>query len=301
MGACAPRFGVPCLAGALQYPGRSRRPAGRHQGQRGRSQQAAGGDRCKGVPRLDRLWCGSQRTFASTRATMPWAKAIPTGRAEKHRSPGSWWASGQPCWAGSFYEHPAREQDATTVTSVPVPAGDCRTPNRLAGQHRREQRPLGRVRWCTLTMKNHFGTFDPQTLRRWQLRPNHANFDYLLAINQSEALIGGETPCSASASSIRLGGPRAESGAPGRCHPSNRIVMGTFSPVVDFLTMKGPFGMKLWAVHSVNLFEEGLWQLGFPRRPRRRSSASMSTPMSHRRRSRARTSRRTPHTSSIPP
>ena len=119
---------------------------------------------------------------------------------------------------------------------------------------------------CTLTMKNHFGTFDPQPYGGSGIFSlSHGNFDYLLAINQSEALLGGELPLQRLCIVDSIwAGSEPNPGAEGDAVPLNRMVMGTFSPVVDFVTMKCirheimgcPFGRPL---------EAGLWQLGFSR------------------------------------
>ena len=116
---------------------------------------------------------------------------------------------------------------------------------------------------CTLTMKNHFGTFDPQPYGGIGFAQTHANFDYLLAINRSETLIGGETPLQRLCIVDSIwAGSEPNPGAPGDVVPSNRIVMGTFSPVVDFVTMKS-IRSEIMGCPFGTLFEEGLWQSGF--------------------------------------
>ena len=79
---------------------------------------------------------------------------------------------------------------------------------------------------CTLTMKNHFGTFDP----------NHS-LDYILRINKSDAIIGG-TPtrqqlCIMDSICSAVNGPTSSI-----THMPHRLIMGIFGPAVDFLTVK---------------------------------------------------------------
>lgn len=80
---------------------------------------------------------------------------------------------------------------------------------------------------ATITMKNHLGTFDPQ--------PHNTN--RLFGINKSDAIVGGNPPrqqlCFVDSLYASKNGPSAV--------PDfwpNRLVMGTFSPVVDYLTIK---------------------------------------------------------------
>ena len=79
---------------------------------------------------------------------------------------------------------------------------------------------------CTLTMKNHFGTFDP----------NHS-LNYILRINKSDAIIGG-TPtrqqlCIMDSISGAVNGPTSSI-----THMPHRLIMGIFGPAVDFFTVK---------------------------------------------------------------
>jgi hypothetical protein len=83
----------------------------------------------------------------------------------------------------------------------------------------------------TLTLKNHAGTFNP--------KPIHfeGGMDYLLAFNKSEAIVGG-TPvrqqlCIVDSLWAQRTGPW---GTPDS--RLSRLVMGTFSPAVDYLTAK---------------------------------------------------------------
>ncbi|MBD3345710.1 MAG: DUF362 domain-containing protein [Chitinivibrionales bacterium] len=82
---------------------------------------------------------------------------------------------------------------------------------------------------CTLTMKNHFGTFTPQP-------HGHGDLDYLLAINKSDAVVGGNPSrqqlCIIDSLWSANGGP---SGAPNK--NTHRLIMGTFGPAVDYATV----------------------------------------------------------------
>jgi hypothetical protein len=89
----------------------------------------------------------------------------------------------------------------------------------------------------TLTMKNHFGTFDPVPYPSAIFDESHGNFSYLVSINQCNALIGGPVAQQQLCIVDSLwAGSEPNPGAPGDPHPYNRIVMGTFSPAVDVLT-----------------------------------------------------------------
>ena len=83
----------------------------------------------------------------------------------------------------------------------------------------------------TLTLKNHAGTFEPKPIHRG------GGLDYIIAINKSEAILGG-TPvrqqlCIVDSLWAMTTGP---SGTPDKevC----RLIMGTFGPAVDYLTAK---------------------------------------------------------------
>jgi len=85
------------------------------------------------------------------------------------------------------------------------------------------------------TMKNHFGTFTP--------RPHgHGDLNYLLAINKSDAIIGGNPPrqqlCIIDSIWAMTSGPR---GTPNKA--PHRLTMGTFAPAIDYLNVykiRGP-------------------------------------------------------------
>lgn len=89
----------------------------------------------------------------------------------------------------------------------------------------------------TLCMKNHFGTFEPSP-------DGHGDFRYLIAMNKSEAIIGG-SPARQQLCLVdnlwasHKGWPTATpTGAPAG------LVMGTFAPAVDYLTAKADW--KYW-------------------------------------------------------
>lgn len=83
----------------------------------------------------------------------------------------------------------------------------------------------------TLTLKNHAGTFEP--------RPLHTGggLDYLLAFNKSDAILGG-SPVRQQLCIIDSlwGAIKGPGGVPDK--RLDRLVMGTFSPAVDYLTAR---------------------------------------------------------------
>jgi hypothetical protein len=83
---------------------------------------------------------------------------------------------------------------------------------------------------ATLTMKNHFGTFTPHP-------HGHGTLDYVLAINKSDAIVGGEPVrqqlCIVDSLWASTHRPR---GIPNK--NTHRLVMGVFGPAVDYLTIK---------------------------------------------------------------
>jgi len=96
-------------------------------------------------------------------------------------------------------------------------------------------RPFG---GCTLTMKNHFGTFDP--------RPSHAKgggADYLIGINKTKEILGEMDPRTGNVLFPRqqlcvidaLWASRPGPGGLPTAQP-NALLMGTFGPAVDYLT-----------------------------------------------------------------
>lgn len=104
---------------------------------------------------------------------------------------------------------------------------------------------------CTLTMKNHFGTFDP----------NHS-LNYLLRINKSDAIIGG-TPtrqqlCIMDSICGAVNGPSSSiSDMP------HRLVMGIFGPAVDFFTVKKIREPIMDASHSSSTINQYLSYFGY--------------------------------------
>jgi hypothetical protein len=90
----------------------------------------------------------------------------------------------------------------------------------------------------TMTMKNHFGTFDP-TLAHYDLE---VALDYLIAINQTSEILGymngkngqilypRQQLCFVDALWASKSGPGG-----GPTHQPNFFAMGVFSPIVDYL------------------------------------------------------------------
>lgn len=87
----------------------------------------------------------------------------------------------------------------------------------------------------TMAMKNHFGTFDPKPFPGAAFNDIHANFSYLLAINQSDALVGGEIPQQQLCIVDSIwAGAGSHPGEPGEDSPRNLLAMGTFAPALDY-------------------------------------------------------------------
>lgn len=109
---------------------------------------------------------------------------------------------------------------------------------------------------ATLTMKNHFGTFDPQA--------GHASniLDYLLNINKSEAIVGGTYPrqqlCVVDSLLAMKNGP---SGTPDvmPCY----LTMGVFAPAVDYLTIKKVREEVMGRTHNNTAVESFLTSFGY--------------------------------------
>jgi hypothetical protein len=87
----------------------------------------------------------------------------------------------------------------------------------------------------TLSMKNHFGTFDPSL---GHVGDPQAEFNYLIGMNRSEAIVGGNPPRQQlvvmDSIYAMTHGPTGD--------PPNRspyaLLMGTFGPAVDYATAK---------------------------------------------------------------
>jgi hypothetical protein len=95
----------------------------------------------------------------------------------------------------------------------------------------------------TLTMKNHAGTFDPKPLHIG------GGMDYLIAFNKSDAIRGKDSARQQLCIIDSLWGAQNGPGGP----PDkrlDRLVMGTFSPAIDYLTAKKIREPELKATHS---------------------------------------------------
>jgi hypothetical protein len=95
----------------------------------------------------------------------------------------------------------------------------------------------------TLTMKNHAGTFDPKPLHLG------GGMDYLIAFNKSDAIRGKDASRQQLCIIDSLWGAKNGPGGP----PDkrlDRLVMGTFSPVIDYLTAKKIREPELKATHK---------------------------------------------------
>jgi hypothetical protein len=96
---------------------------------------------------------------------------------------------------------------------------------------------------ATLTMKNHAGTFDPKPLHIG------GGMDYLIAFNKSDAVRGKEFPRQQLCIVDSLWGAKNGPGGPPDTR-LDRLVMGTFSPAVDYLTAKKIREPELKATHN---------------------------------------------------
>ena len=105
----------------------------------------------------------------------------------------------------------------------------------------------------TLCMKNHFGTF----------APNHTNLaNYVFNINKSDAILGG-TPVRQQLCFIDslIANKAANTGTPEAmpCY----LIMGTFAPVVDYLTVKKVREEVLKCTHDTNTVNSFLTSFGY--------------------------------------
>jgi hypothetical protein len=114
----------------------------------------------------------------------------------------------------------------------------------------------------TLSMKNHFGTFSPRPYPGASFSDTHANLDYLCSISKSDVLVGSTPPqqqlCIVdSIWATTMLNP----GVNGDDIPANMIIMGVFSPVVDYVTArkvrKNIMGCYLSAVADTFLLNFG--------------------------------------------
>lgn len=89
----------------------------------------------------------------------------------------------------------------------------------------------------TLTMKNHFGTFNPKPFPGIGFNGSHGNFDYLCAINNSDILLKGSPPQQQLCVIDSIwAGSSLNPGMNGDNTPYNLLIMGVFSPVLDYVT-----------------------------------------------------------------
>lgn len=108
---------------------------------------------------------------------------------------------------------------------------------------------------ATLTMKNHFGTFTPQP-------HGHGTLDYILAINKSDAIVGGEPArqqlCILDSLWASTHGPR---GIPNK--DTHRLVMGVFAPAVDYLAIKKIREPVMGAEHNDKALQRFATEFGY--------------------------------------
>jgi hypothetical protein len=87
----------------------------------------------------------------------------------------------------------------------------------------------------TLSMKNHYGTFDPAMHND---ASNYLTRNYIFAINQSDPILGGTPPRQQLCIVDSLWAETSGNNGPPDANPYSRLVMGTFGPAVDYLTIK---------------------------------------------------------------
>ncbi len=111
---------------------------------------------------------------------------------------------------------------------------------------------------CTLSMKNHFGTFNPEHGHEGDAQDQ---FNYLIAMNKSDAIVGG-SPIRQQL--IVMDSIFAMTGGPGGTpnHEPHVLLMGTFAPAVDYATAKLIREKEMGASHSSYL-EEFLPSFGY--------------------------------------
>jgi hypothetical protein len=106
---------------------------------------------------------------------------------------------------------------------------------------------------CTLTLKNHYGTFAPA---------DHSSVNYLLALSQNDAILGGTPPrqqlCIVDSLWASVAGP-----ANNPDQTTARLVMGTFSPVVDYLTIKKIREQVMSATHNAAVVDRFATDFGY--------------------------------------
>jgi len=106
----------------------------------------------------------------------------------------------------------------------------------------------------TLAMKNHYGTFGLG-------KPAH-KIDYLIGINKSDTLIGGTPPrqqlCIIDSIWASINGPSA---IPNKA--PYKLVMGTFAPAVDYLTIKQIREKDMGATHNNSIISKCFTEFGY--------------------------------------
>ncbi|MBN1129215.1 MAG: DUF362 domain-containing protein [Chitinispirillaceae bacterium] len=107
--------------------------------------------------------------------------------------------------------------------------------------------------YCTLSMKNHLGTFDPQ--------PHET--DYVIAINKSDAILGG-TPVRQQLCIVdSLWANVAHNHMTMPDAANHRLIMGTFGPAVDYCTVKKVREDILGATHENSVIARFLTDFGY--------------------------------------
>ncbi|MBN1761030.1 MAG: DUF362 domain-containing protein [Chitinispirillaceae bacterium] len=109
---------------------------------------------------------------------------------------------------------------------------------------------------ASISMKNHYGTF------LVSLNETYHNFDFIVGTNKSEAIVGGTPPrqqlCIVDSIYACTTGP---SDPPDKAPHS--LVMGTYSPVVDYLIVKKIREKVMGARHTESIINRYLTEFGY--------------------------------------
>jgi hypothetical protein len=99
----------------------------------------------------------------------------------------------------------------------------------------------------TLSMKNHYGTFDPAM---HDDTSTYLTRNYIFAINKSDPILGGTPPRQQLCIVDSLWAETSGNNGPPDANPYSRLVMGTFGPAVDYLTIKKIREPVMGATHN---------------------------------------------------
>ena len=123
---------------------------------------------------------------------------------------------------------------------------------------------------ATLSLKNHFGTFAPNHFcppgsdaGQFCSNPDVTKFqNYVFTISKSDAIIGGTPPRQQLCIVDSLFANKAENTGTPEAIPCY-LVMGTFGPAVDYLTIKKVREGVMGATHTASLVNQYMTQYGY--------------------------------------